>query len=240
MPIIDGLPYYNFGSRILRMETPMMTGTDVKVLQTRLANIEGINVGNIDGIYGPNTANGVKMFQKRYGLTVDGVVGPDTYWYLGESTGAYLGGTRKFGSRPLSIGMTGSDVGQLQNRLNAAGYCTGGPATEQFDQATKAAVMRFQGDYGLAQTGVVEDPTFNQIYLQIPWGGRTLRQGLKGTDVKILQETLNGLNIKPSLNVDGIFGSSTTQAVKNFQQMRGIAADGVVGRATFFQFCGEV
>jgi peptidoglycan hydrolase-like protein with peptidoglycan-binding domain len=238
--MIDGLPYYNFGGRTLRLTTPNATGTDVKVLQTRLAKIEGIDVGAIDGIYGPNTVAGVRTFQHRYGLTEDGVVGSDVYWYLGESTGAYLGGFRKFGTRPLSLGMTGSDVGQLQNRLNAAGYCTGGPATEKFDAATKAAVMKFQGAVGLEQTGIVDDPTYYQIYLMIPWGGRTLRQGLKGSDVRVLQQTLNDVGSKPVVVVDGKFGSTTADSVRYFQNLRGISADGVVGRETYYQFCGEV
>jgi len=39
----------------------------------------GISPGGIDGIFGPLTEHAVKSFQKQAGLTVDGMVGPDTW-----------------------------------------------------------------------------------------------------------------------------------------------------------------
>ena len=52
----------------------------VKWLQTRLINL-GYSVGKykIDGIFGKDTLNAVKKFQKDYGLIVDGIVGKNTY-----------------------------------------------------------------------------------------------------------------------------------------------------------------
>ena len=61
-------------------------------------------------------------------------------------------------------------------------------------------------------------------------GDRTLRQGIRGNDVRELQALLNGQGA--SLQVDGDFGRGTDQAVKAFQQRSGLTADGVVGSAT--------
>ncbi len=36
----------------------------------------------VDGVYGTGTANTVRAFQRKYGLTVDGVVGRDTWTEL--------------------------------------------------------------------------------------------------------------------------------------------------------------
>lgn len=47
-------------------------GTSVKILQKYLSLAE-------DGIFGAITEEAVKDFQKRHGLTVDGVVGPSTW-----------------------------------------------------------------------------------------------------------------------------------------------------------------
>lgn len=52
-------------------------GTDVVELQTKLNSL-GYNVGKADGIFGSITQQGVMNFQKTYGLSVDGIVGPMT------------------------------------------------------------------------------------------------------------------------------------------------------------------
>lgn len=53
------------------------TGADVKQLQKDLASL-GYSCGAVDGSFGPATENAVKTFQKTFGLSVDGVVGPKT------------------------------------------------------------------------------------------------------------------------------------------------------------------
>ncbi len=45
----------------------------------------GYYTGNIDGINGPKTIAAVKAFQKKYGLTQDGIVGPLTAAKMGLS-----------------------------------------------------------------------------------------------------------------------------------------------------------
>lgn len=59
------------------------TGEDVRALQVLLSG-RGCN-GNMnkpDGIFGPNTLGAVQMFQKKYGLQVDGIVGIHTWTKL--------------------------------------------------------------------------------------------------------------------------------------------------------------
>ena len=56
-------------------------GTQVRVLQW-LLNENGHNAGTVDGIFGANTQNAVKAFQKAAGLSVDGVVGKNTWGKL--------------------------------------------------------------------------------------------------------------------------------------------------------------
>lgn len=52
-----------------------------------------------------------------------------------------------------------------------------------------------------------------------------LKLGSRGNEVKALQEKLN-------LKVDGIFGSLTEEAVKDFQRSNGLEVDGIVGANT--------
>lgn len=58
-------------------------GEDVKKLQEALNKL-GFNCGTPDGIFGAKTEAAVKAFQQRYGLAVDGIVGPATQAKLEE------------------------------------------------------------------------------------------------------------------------------------------------------------
>lgn len=66
---------------------------------------------------------------------------------------------------------------------------------------------------------------------------RLLKRGVKGTDVKALQEVLVLLGYTDQfgkrLVVDGIFGRRTEAALKKFQRSRRIAVDGIAGRVTY-------
>ena len=61
--------------------------------------------------------------------------------------------------------------------------------------------------------------------------GRMLRVGTRGSDVRALQQRLTALKYYPGA-VDGVFGSSTLEAVWAFQEVQGLHVDGVVGPAT--------
>lgn len=60
----------------------------------------------------------------------------------------------------------------------------------------------------------------------------TLRNGNKGTQVKVLQWLLNENGFDCG-KTDGIFGSKTLSAVKAFQKAKGLSVDGVVGKNTW-------
>lgn len=57
-------------------------GSEVTQIQTKLKRW-GYYSGSIDGIYGTQTVNAVKYFQRKNGLTVDGVAGPATLKAMG-------------------------------------------------------------------------------------------------------------------------------------------------------------
>ena len=66
------------------------TGTEVKNIQSRLKKW-GYYSGSVDGIYGSGTKAAVTYFQKKNGLTADGVAGPKTLAALGLPTGGSSG-----------------------------------------------------------------------------------------------------------------------------------------------------
>lgn len=57
-------------------------GDEVIQIQTKLKRW-GYYSGNIDGIYGTQTLNAVKYFQRKNGLTVDGIAGKNTLEAMG-------------------------------------------------------------------------------------------------------------------------------------------------------------
>lgn len=58
------------------------SGATVKKVQQKLKNW-GYYSGSVDGIYGKNTVAAVKLFQKKNGLTVDGIAGTKTLAAMG-------------------------------------------------------------------------------------------------------------------------------------------------------------
>ena len=66
-------------------------GEDVKTVQQKLKRW-GYYSGSVDGIYGPATKKAVEYFQRKNGLTADGIVGRKTFEALGMMEQAGQGG----------------------------------------------------------------------------------------------------------------------------------------------------
>ena len=81
-------------------------GDLVTTLQKRLKTW-GYYTGNVDGVFGSQTEQAVKYFQRKNGLEVDGIVGPATAKAVGISlTGDSSGGS----SSSSGTGSSSSDV----------------------------------------------------------------------------------------------------------------------------------
>ncbi len=64
------------------------------------------------------------------------------------------------------------------------------------------------------------------------FGSRVLSKGDEGIDVAVLQQKLKKLNYYNG-NIDGLYGAATLDAVKKFQQAKGLTVDGIFGESTF-------
>lgn len=111
-------------------------GRDVDVVQRKL--------GCLSGVYDDSTRAHVRGYQRKVGLTVDGIVGPLTAGALGEAADHAL--PPPWFSRDLEAGFIGEDVAGLRASL-------GLPAGNLFDEDTRRAVLRFQSARGLELTG---------------------------------------------------------------------------------------
>ena len=63
--------------------------------------------------------------------------------------------------------------------------------------------------------------------------GPTLQQGSTGPDVRRAQRILVMLKFLDPSGIDGVYGTKTRNAVREFQQSKGLAVDGIVGPGTW-------
>ncbi|MGD1712144.1 peptidoglycan-binding domain-containing protein [Dapis sp. BLCC M172] len=118
-------------------------GSDVTLVQ-RLLNDAGYGSLVADGIFGVSTDAAVKQFQKDRNLTVDGVVGSQTWEALLPPT--------------IGRGSRGDDVERLQIILNEMGYSLVGDGI--FGSNTEAVVKEFQKNSRLEVDGIVGSLTW--------------------------------------------------------------------------------
>ncbi len=100
-----------------------------------------------------------------------------------------------------------------------------------FGVNTQNAVIDFQSDNGLAADGIVGRNTWSALitpYTETP----TLRRGSRGLYVRYAQQKLT-TKLYPLGTPDGVFGSATEQAVREFQAENGLSVDGIIGRNTW-------
>lgn len=238
---------YGIPTRTLREG---MGGQDVLYTQDRLAAL-GYLTGISDGQYGAATKAAVLAFQKKNGLSTDGVLGTNTRKRLFSEGAIGAKETSQpdgVGERKLTLGMKGDDVKSVQKKLIALGYLTG-KADGVYGTATESAIRRFQTRNGLTSDGICGEDTVKALYSStaIDAGSsvtpspkpvdesaptRILRPGMSGDDVKSVQSRLKALGYYTG-TVDGNYGTGTMAAVASFQLRNNLSADGVAGKRTY-------
>ena len=160
-------------------------GNDVAFIQLRLNRISSNypsipKIPDPDGIFGVETENAVRQFQRIFNLAPDGIVGKATWYRIQfiynavkklnelQSEGLRLEDVSKQFPEELSFGDTGDNVELIQYFLTTIstfnevipdpGY------SGVFDERTRNAVLAFQRFYGLPQTGTITDATWNYLY----------------------------------------------------------------------------
>ena len=161
--------------------------------------------------------------------------------------------------RPVRRGDSGINVQIVQFYLNQTAVYVNSiaPVTidGSFGNATENSVKQFQDYFNLEQDGIVGLNTWEKMQdifegiktgVYVPeetpptddsYPGTALRLGSTGQNVEKVQRWLNGVGEIygeiPFVNIDGVYGPMTRDAVIAFQNQFNLVADGIVGRNTW-------
>ena len=224
-------------------------GTTVEKIQARLIEL-GYLQGEVTGTFDAATTQAVATFQSVIGMSQDGAVSTLVYSQLfsedAPTYGSYTAtSAMQSGYVLLQQGDSGDAVLRLQNRLVELGYANGAP-NGQYAEATVSAVRLFQRGAGLEQTGVANavmqtllysdaapsyvapDPTTSSGDRLYPYEltMTDLREGSTGDLVLYLQARLRQLAYYDGAG-DGIYGASTSAAVRAAQKNLGLVETGI-------------
>ena len=133
----------------------------------------------------------------------------------------------------IKPGDRGDVVTAVTNTLHRLGLIAS--PTDTFTPEVSQAVRAFQQERGLSVTGEIDIGTHAAIE-EARWklGDRSLKvesPHMRGDDVATLQSRLIDMGFNPG-RVDGIYGSVTESAVKDFQKSVGVKVDGICGPGT--------
>lgn len=200
-------------------ETIIREGTTAPVvadIQKRLMELGYMDGDEPTEYFGPVTSSAVSLFQRQHGLIVDGSVGKETYTVL------MSGEAQKY---TVAQGASGDDVTDLQERLRELGYLD--KVTGNFGELTAKAVQSFQQYNGLTGDGKVGQKTRELLY-SADAKAYFLKFGEQSDKVKAYQKRLKSLGYLTT-EPDGKYGGDTVAAVKRFQDINGLIADGFLG-----------
>ena len=223
------------------------TGSAVRSLQQNLKTL-GYYTGSVDGDYGSGTTAAVTAFQQSSGLKADGIAGKATLnaIYAALNGGSSGGSSSGSSSSPDNYGKTASSNGYttittgsnstnvtaLQRALQATGYYSGS-VDGSYGSGTEAAVEAYQRAAGLRVTGMAGPTTQRLLYGGTSESGSysKLDVGSTGSAVKRLQYALYELKYYDG-DISGTYDTVTQNAVMVFQELNGLAIDGVAGQQT--------
>lgn len=220
-------------------------GNGVRTLQDWLHNIHGYNSVPVNGVFDAATDAAVRDYQQNNGLTVDGVVGPQTWGALichndppptptptptPPPTPTPLP-TPTPTPAPLcwpvhsaTVNNSGANVFAIQYLLRQHGYAL--TVDGVYGPGTTDAVQNFQTAHGLSADGVVGPQTWPVLVIQV-------QQGVYNSDAVTAAQHLLVYQHGYSLTIDGDFGPATHVAVTDFQSGHGLPVSGVVNTTTW-------
>jgi len=191
----------------------------------------------VDGIFGTNSVNALKNWQKAAGLTQNGTPSSATLTGLFATTAPKCGTTSTV--VPTSVAVSPTSVSVMTGKtttLKAIVSPTNANATVVWTSAkTATATVSTTGVVTGKVTGVGKSAKV-VITVMTKSGAKTATATVQVYTAQDVQTQLNTLGCKDAaakkLVVDGIFGTNSTNALKNWQKAAGLTQNGTPSSAT--------
>ena len=140
------------------------SGSEVRQIQTKLKNW-GYYKGSIDGVYGSKTYSAVKSFQRKNGLTADGIAGKSTLAAMGISSGASSStGTNSANINLLAHLINGEARGEPYTGMVAVGAVVLNRVASSKFPSTVAGVVYQQGAFDAVEDGQINLQPSQECY----------------------------------------------------------------------------
>lgn len=175
--------------------------------------------GNGTNYYGKETSKKVKQFQKSHNLVESGLVDEITEEKIQQVL-----------NQPMGIGLKRKDVIQLKKDLKTLGFKVPGNGTNYFGAQTEKQVKAFQKHYGLSPSGIVDQPTEDELktLLKTP-----LQSGYRDSDTPRLKRMLAAVGYPVPGNGTNYYGAGTAKKVREFQKSVNLPVSGITDPITF-------
>ena len=256
------------------------SGMAVQTIQIQLNRISRNypaipKIPNANGNYDSATEEAVRTFQQVFNLSPTGTVNKSTWYRIAyiyasvkklaelDSEGITRDEFPLQWTENLTPNMQNEQIRGLQYFLAVVGayYESVLPIeiTGTYDQQTENSVRSFQQVYGLPETGIVDERTWNELYrayagivASVPtedaewipqlYPGVVLQEGVTNDYVRILQEYLTYIHRTvtqiPEVRNTGYFGPLTKSVRHCFPELQGLDPNGIVGAVTWDEIAG--
>lgn len=123
-------------------------------IQTKLMDLGYMDSDEPNDYYGWGTKFSLELFQRKHGLQIDGIIGPETLSLLFSND-----------AKPYSVKLNdrGNDVLEIEERLKDLKYLKSA-ADKEFNEDTEKAVKAFQKRNGLTVDGSVGEKTNDALF----------------------------------------------------------------------------
>ncbi len=170
----------------------------------------------VDGRYGRQTAEAVRIFQEIFNLEPTGQVDRNTWYQLIRiyisvkkiselsSEGIRLEDVSKQYPKPLQLGSRGESVRVLQYFLSYVAafneFIPNVTVDGIFGEKTRESVLAFQRNHNLEATGIVDEKTWNEIYADY----RSIIANIPIEVAFPLTQTYPGFELKQGMRGDSV------------------------------------